>query len=170
MDELIKTFHIDWKLLIAQLVNFGVVMFVLYKFALKPLSKTMDQRTREIEQSLDDAKKIGENLSKIEQDKEASIMAAKKEAQQILEKSRQQGELMGRQIVQEAKGEVQTIIAAAKEQIAKEKSQMLKDVKAEVGGLVVAAAQKILEKTGSKKVDEELVKEALKDVKNKWKK
>ena len=42
---------------------------------------------------------------------------------------------------------------------------MLKDVKAEVGGLVIAAAQKILEKTSSKKIDEELVKEALKEVK-----
>ena len=62
MEELIQTFHIDWKLLIAQLINFAIVLFVLWKFAIKPLSKTMDKRTNDIEKSIDDAKKIEENL------------------------------------------------------------------------------------------------------------
>lgn len=165
MDELIKTFHIDWKLLIAQLVNFGIVLFVLYKFAIKPISKTMDKRTKEIEKSLNDAKKIEENLAKIGQEREATILSAKREAQEIIEKSRKQGQVHGQQIVEEAKGEVQTIISAAKEQIAQEKNQTLKEIKSEVGGLVVAAVTKILEKTSSKKIDEELVSEALREVK-----
>jgi len=167
MDELIKTFHIDWKLLIAQLVNFGIVLFVLYKFAVKPLSKVMDKRARDIEKSLEDAKKIEENLAKIERERDERIMVAKKEAQEIIEKSRKQGQIQGQQMVDEAKGEVQTIIAAAKEQIVQEKNQMLKDVKSEVSELVIMATKKILEKTINKEIDEKIVEESLQQVHNK---
>ena len=81
MDELIKTFYIDWKLLIAQLVNFGIVLWVLYKFAIKPLSKTMDARTEEIEKSLEDAKKIEASLAQTETERQDKLDAAKKNTQ-----------------------------------------------------------------------------------------
>jgi F0F1-type ATP synthase membrane subunit b/b' len=46
MEELITTFHIDWKLMIAQIVNFGLVFALLYWLAAKPLSKLMKDRTK----------------------------------------------------------------------------------------------------------------------------
>lgn len=165
MEELINTFHIDWKLLIAQLVNFGIVVFVLYKFAIKPLSKTMDQRTAEIEKSLDDAKKIEGDLAKLAEDKEKAMLEAKKQAQEIIEKARKQGEVQGKTMVDDAKKEVQTVIAAAKEQIAQEKQAMIKDVKAEVSNLVIKATAKVLEKVTTKEVDAKLVEESLKEIK-----
>ena len=73
MQELITTFHIDWKLLIAQIVNFGLVLFVLWKFAIKPLSKVMADRSKEIEKSLDDAKQIRDNLTKSHEEREKII-------------------------------------------------------------------------------------------------
>ena len=48
MDSIISTFHIDWKIIIAQAINFGVVFIVLYIFALKPLSKLMNERAEKI--------------------------------------------------------------------------------------------------------------------------
>jgi len=165
MEELINTFHIDWQLLIAQLVNFGIVVFVLYKFAIKPLSKTMDQRTETIEKSLNDAKKIEEDLTRLAADKEQAMLEAKKQAQEIIEKARKQGEVQGKNMVDDAKKEVQTVIAAAKEQIAQEKQTMIKDVKAEVSNLVIKATAKILEKVTTKEVDAKLVEESLKEVK-----
>ena len=165
MEELINTFHIDWQLLIAQLVNFGIVVFVLYKFAIKPLSKTMDQRTETIEKSLNDAKKIEEDLTRLAADKEQAMLEAKKQAQEIIEKARKQGEVQGKNMVDDAKKEVQTVIAAAKEQIAQEKQTMIKDVKAEVSNLVIKATAKILEKVTTKEVDAKLIEESLKEVK-----
>ena len=166
MDELIKTFHIDWKLLIAQLINFGIVLFVVYRFVLKPLSKTMDQRTKEIEKSLDDAKKIESNLAKIEQEREEKILAARKEAQEIVKRAEKQGEVQGQQMVSEAKKEVQTIVAATREQLAQEKHQIIKEIKSEVSELVVMATKKVLEKTGKKEIDQKLVEESLKELKH----
>ena len=62
MDSIISTFHIDWKIIIAQAINFGVVFVVLYIFALKPLSKLMAERSERISKGIDDAKKSNELL------------------------------------------------------------------------------------------------------------
>jgi F-type H+-transporting ATPase subunit b len=165
MDSLITTFHIDWKLLIAQIVNFGIVLAVLWFFALKPLLKTMKERGEEIDESLKNAEKIKDNLTKAEKDKEAIILAAKKEAQLIIEESRKNGNEQGQQIVNNAKQEVQTVIATAKEQINREKEKILIEAKAEVGDLVIQATRKILEKTGSKELDEKIVENTLRELK-----
>ena len=62
MESIISTFHIDWKIIIAQAINFGVVFVVLYIFALKPLSKLMVERSERISKGIDDAKKSNELL------------------------------------------------------------------------------------------------------------
>ena len=63
MDSLITTFHIDWKMIIAQLINFVVVFFVLYRYALKPLAKLMEERGTTIEDGLKNADKQKELLA-----------------------------------------------------------------------------------------------------------
>ncbi len=165
MDSLIKTFHIDWKLLIAQLINFGIVLSVLWFFALKPLLKTMSERGKEIDESLKNAEKIKEDLVKVDEEKKVIISASKREARNIIEQAREEGNNQGQQIVDNAKKEVQTVIVTAKEQINQEKEKIIKDAKAEVGDLVIQATKKILEKTGSKDLDEKLVERTLKELK-----
>ena len=56
MQSIISTFHIDWKIIIAQAVNFAVVFVVLYIFALKPLNKLMSERSDKIKKGMNDAK------------------------------------------------------------------------------------------------------------------
>ncbi len=166
MEELIKIFHIDWKLLIAQLVNFGIVLFVIWRFALKPLFKVLEKRSQEISQGLSDAKKMEENLRQSESEREKKILAAKKEAQEIVEQARARGLVSGQEIVEQAKGEVQEIIASAKSQIAEEKNKMLHEAKAEVSALVVASAAKLIEELADQKLDKEVVAASLTKVKN----
>ena len=55
MDSLITTFHIDWKIIIAQAINFLIVFLVLYFFAIKPLKKLMAERVDKISKGLTDA-------------------------------------------------------------------------------------------------------------------
>ncbi len=166
MEELIKTFHIDWKLLIAQLINFGIVFFVIWRFALRPLNKVMDRRGKEIAKSLEDARKIETNLAKSEKEREEKILTAKKEAQEIIEASRNQGKQQGQELIESAKREVQTVIAAAKEQIAGEKDKMLKEVKAEVSQLVVLTTTKVLTEVLDENLDAKMIENSLKKMKN----
>ena len=66
MESIISTFHIDWKIIIAQVINFAIVFVVLYIFALKPLSKLMKERSEKIAKGIDDAKTNAKLLDEIE--------------------------------------------------------------------------------------------------------
>jgi F-type H+-transporting ATPase subunit b len=162
MDSLIETFHIDYRLLIAQAVNFAIVFAVLYFFAVKPILKVMRERTSKIEKSLEDAKKIDEKLANTEAEYKKMIAEAKKDAEQILEKAQGQAEERKKATVQKAKEEIGVIINKEKEQMRLEKAQTLKEIKQETMDLVVASLEKILEEKMDGKKDKELIEKILK--------
>ncbi len=106
MEELVKTFHIDIKLILAQLVNFFIVLAVLYKFAYKPVLQLLNDRTAKIEKSLDDAKKIEEKLFAQEEEYKKIIAEARRESQAILEKANVLADQKQEAMVTKAKEEI----------------------------------------------------------------
>lgn len=158
MESLIETFHIDVKLLIAQMINFAIVFSVLYFFALKPLLKTMKERTRKIEESLENADKIDEKLQKTEEAYTAKLNIAKKDAALIMENAQKQAEERRETMIKKAKEEIGQIINEEKAKMQKEKAITLKEIKSEVVDLVFASMEKILDK----KIDSEEEKKMIK--------
>ena len=165
MDSLVSTFHLDIKLLIAQIINFAIVFAVLYFFALKPLLKVMAERTGTIEKSLADAKKIEENLNRAEGERQEVVNAAKKEAGLILERVSAEAEEKREEMAAKAKEEIGQIINKEKEKMRLEKAETLKEIKAEVADLVVASLEKLLDKKLNSKDDQELIIKIVKGVK-----
>ncbi len=164
MEQIFNTFHIDWKLLIAQAINFAIVVAVLYKFAYKPLMKHMKERTNKIDQGLKDAENARKQLEKAQDEKEAEIVKAKKEARLILEGAQKQAEKNKGATVAEAKEEAEKVVQQAKKQIEGEKEKMLVEVRSEVGQLVVAATEKVVDEKIDDKKDRKLVEEAVRDI------
>jgi len=165
MEELIKTFHIDWKLMIAQLINFAIVLFVLWRFALKPLLKVMNKRSSEIEKSLENAKKVDEKLREADKLKEERILEARKESQLILEKTSKEAEAIQQEKLVETKNEMEKIASRTKAELAAEKQKMFEEAKGKIGDLVIAASGKIIEKELDEKTDRKLIEETIKQVK-----
>jgi F-type H+-transporting ATPase subunit b len=161
MDSLIETFHIDAKLLLAQIINFTIVFLVLYFFALKPLLKNMQDRSNKIEKSLDDAEKIEESMKKTEADARMIIGNAKKEASAIIEMAGKQAEEKKNEIIDRAKEEIGQIINKEKREIMAEKEQTLKEIRADITGLVIAVAEKVLGEKVNSKSDEEFIKKVI---------
>ena|SRR3989344_1595729 len=94
---------LDWKVLIAQLVNFGLLLFIMKKYLYGPLVKAIDERNKKISGALDDSKKIEEKLQNIEK-KETELLdlarqKAKKEREEILDIALKEKE----KVVEEAK-------------------------------------------------------------------
>ena len=162
MENLIETFHIDIKLLIAQAINFAIVFSVLYFFALKPLLKVMRDRTKKIEKSIDDARAIEEKLNKTDEEYNKAISKAKKEANIIMEKANVASEEKRQDLIEKAKNEIGQIINKEKEQMQIEKARTLKEIKKETADLVVASLEKILEEKMDSKKDGELIKKIIK--------
>jgi F-type H+-transporting ATPase subunit b len=162
MDELIKTFHIEVNLLVAQMVNFAIVLWVLYKFAYKPVLKTLNSRTNKIEKGLADADAAGKKLEEIVE-KEKEVMAkAKKEAQEIIKIAEEQAKANSMSIVLEARNQSEKLLISAKSQIEQEKNKMLSEVKGEIANLVVLATEKIIGEKLDKEKDKELIEKAIK--------
>lgn len=165
MDELIKTFHIDYKLIVAQLINFVIVVGVLWYFAFKPLTKKMNKRTNAIEKGLEDAKKVEENLAKAEELKDEKLAAARAEAEKIITEAQKISEANRQEVIEKTKKETEKIVGEAKNQISAEREKLQKELKGEVADMVVAATEKVITEVLDSEKDKGLIKKALEKIK-----
>jgi F-type H+-transporting ATPase subunit b len=163
MDSLIETFHIDYKLLIAQAVNFAIVFAVLYFFILKPLLKTMQDRSNKIELSLQDADRIEVELKKTGDEYKRVIGNAKKDANILIEKAQAMADVKKEEMIQKAKEEIGALINKEKAKLLAEKEETLRDIKAEVSSLVIAVTEKLLAKKFDHKTDQEMINKLIKE-------
>jgi F-type H+-transporting ATPase subunit b len=161
MEELISTFHIDWKLMIAQIVNFALVFGLIYWLAAKPLSKLMKDRTKEITDGLDNAKKAEGELANANIKKEEIIREGKEDAKKIISISQADG----KEIVKEAKDkaivEKEEIIKQAKLDALKEKQNADDQVRKEAAELVSSSVRKVIEGYVEKGKGEDIIKAML---------
>ena len=164
MIDILSSFHIDWKILIAQLVNFTIVVFVLWFFALKPLAKKMQDRTVRIEDGLRQAEEIGQQLQEGEKERQDAFVTAKKEAQAIMQKVKEDAEKERVILSEKATVQAQQILVAAQEQIQREQKKAKEELKGEISGLVILAAEKILREKLDQEKDEQLAKKILQEM------
>ncbi len=144
MESIISTFHIDWKIIIAQMINFGVVFVVLYIYALKPLSKLMKERSEKIGKGIDDAKMNAELLAKAKIEYDALLAKAKNEANKIFQDGKKEGENKKAEMIEEAKKEVEGIIVNGKKMLEVDKIKMVEEAKKEIVSLTMLATEKLL--------------------------
>ncbi len=146
MESIISTFHIDWKIIVAQAINFAVVFIVVYLFALKPLSKLMNERSEKIARGVNDAKTNAELLTATKAEYDAALAKARKEAQTIMEEGRKAADAKRSEMMEAGKMEVQTMISNGKKTLEAEKTKIVEDAKKEIVSLVVESTKKILAK------------------------
>ncbi|HEX9664302.1 MAG TPA: F0F1 ATP synthase subunit B [Patescibacteria group bacterium] len=162
--ELIQKLGIDWRLLIGQIINFLILLFILYKFVYNPLLDILDKRQSKVEKSLVDAKKIEENLREAEIRKEKEILKAKKEAQTIIEKAKAAAENYRKETEQKTKEKIKTLIAESKEVIKDEKDKMFQSLRGEIADLVILTTKGMIGKELDQKKDKEIINIAIKDL------
>ncbi|OGF19759.1 ATP synthase F0 subunit B [Candidatus Falkowbacteria bacterium RIFCSPHIGHO2_02_FULL_45_15] len=165
MGEVISTFHIDVRLLIAQAVNFAIVFVILYYFGIKPLMKILTERSKKIEDSLKNATKIEKELQQTESKRAEVIKKAKQEANELLAEVERQGEERRHEMTAKAKEEIVKIVAKTKEDLAIDKAIMLKHVKEEAAEMIVNAVEKVLGKKLTNADDKKFIEEAVQEVK-----
>ncbi|MDD3486957.1 MAG: F0F1 ATP synthase subunit B [Candidatus Moranbacteria bacterium] len=157
MSELLTKLGVDWKLLIAQIINFLVLLFVLYKFAYGPIVAMLEKRQKKIEKGLADAEEAKKKLEESEKREKEILAKARTEAREILEAARIQSEKMKTDLAEDAKIHAEKIVESAKAEIEQEKQKTISDIKSEIGGLVVAAAEKVVGEKMNDKKDKEII-------------
>lgn len=158
MDSFISTFHIDGKIIIAQAINFGVVIVVLYFLALKPLKKVMSDRTEMIEKGLSDAKENAALVANTQKDYEATISKAKEEAHVIFQSGKADAEARKAEMIRVAQDEVSRMVDQGKKNLEAEKIKMVDEAKKEIVSLVVSATEKLLADQSDNNTTEKTIK------------
>ena len=137
------TFGLNAKLFAAQLFNFGIVLFVMWKFVYTPLLKIMDRRAKEIGDGLANAQAADRRLQEASEEKERLLREARAEAHGLLEEARTSAEAVRRDKLRIAMAEIESHVSQAKFQIKSEREAAAASLKREVAELVVAATGKV---------------------------
>ena len=137
MGELLQSLGIQWTKLIPQLFNFGIVLFVLWKFAYRPVFAMLDARQKKIAESVANADKIQAQLAKTEFDRSKTLAEAGELANKIIADARDAAARVSEVETQKAIAAAEQIIAKAREAAAQDHARMLAELKREVGRLVV---------------------------------
>lgn len=130
--------------LIAQVVNFIVLLVILAKFAYKPLLKALDDRRNKIVSDMDTAEQTRLDAEALKKEYAEQLANAKKEASDIIDKANKSAQATHDTMLQAAQKERETLLATGKEQIEQERQQALQDVRGEVIALSTQIAGKLM--------------------------
>jgi F-type H+-transporting ATPase subunit b len=154
----------DPGLFIWTIATFLVLLFLLAKFAWRPLLKALEGRQEAIKRSLEDADKAKQELARLQQESTKIIDQARVDAEGILAKTRGDGDRLREELKVRAKEEADTIIRNARQQIEMETRQAVQQVRREVADLSVMIASKLLERNLVKEDNDRLINETLKQI------
>ncbi|MFI5164245.1 MAG: F0F1 ATP synthase subunit B [Bacteroidia bacterium] len=156
----------DIGLLFWMLVSFGIVLFILKKFAWKPILKSLDERNNSIQDAMDSAKKAREEMASLKSDHEKIVADAKTQRDVILKEAREIKDKMIAEAKHQASAEADRITTTARENIQNEKMAAITELKNQVAHLSIEIAEKILKQELSEKDKQKtIVKNLLEEVK-----
>ncbi|MCK4525126.1 MAG: F0F1 ATP synthase subunit B [Candidatus Andersenbacteria bacterium] len=161
MLEIFSKLGLDYKLIIAQAVNFVLLLIILQRLAYKPVLKMLNDRTEKIDKSLKQAKQIKEELKKTEETKLAEIKKGKEEYQKIIKESQEIAERKSQEAIEKTRIKTQEIVENAKIEIKTEKEKSVKEAKKEITDISILIAKKIIGNNLNEKEQKEIANDIL---------
>jgi len=150
MEEIANVFGLNWKLLIIQAVNFGVLLLVLWYFLYKPVLKMLDERREKIEKGVEDAETAGTRLEEIEGERDGVLKEATNSASEILATSKARADEQASSITENANSRAESILESANQRAEEMKEQAMQESREEIGKAAILAAEKVLRGNSSK--------------------
>lgn len=154
---LIKALGLDLRILLAQLLNFAILMWVLWRFAYRPVFKILEERRSKVNKGLDDAELAANKLEEAEAQNKQILLEARQESKKILEQAQAKAELKQEEIIAKAEAEIGVIMEKERAKIALEKSKSLSQLREEVSALVMLSLKKFLENNLDEHKDQAIV-------------
>lgn len=164
MEKLLEEFSLG--LFFWQTVLFGLLLFLLYKFAWKPILKAVNDREEGIKNALDAADAAKKEMQNVTADSEKLLKEARAERDSLLKEAREIKESIVSEAKEQAKVEGDKMIKQAQATIESEKKAAVAEIKAQVANLSLEIAEKVIkEELSDKKKQQKLVDDMLGDIK-----
>lgn len=127
------------------LIIFGLLFFVLSRFAFKPLFAAVEAREKALEDAIEGAKRDRAETEALLSQQRAQLEAARNEAQAIIAASRETAEKMRSDLLAQTKQQQEEMIEQARRSIAGEKAAAIADLRREAIDLAIAGASRVIE-------------------------
>jgi len=150
---------INGGFLIAQFINFGVIMLLLALVAWKPLTRVLDERAAKIARQLEDAEVAAKARENAEAEAAKILDGARRQATTFADEARGRGDEAADAIIAEAREEAAKLVADARVKAEAERNQQLADLRDQVAGLAIAATHRLVGASLDEKRQRELVNE-----------
>lgn len=147
--------------ILAQMLNFFILVWILARFAYKPLVSMMQERKERIAKDLADAQATRNEAEQFKADYAAQIANARQEAQQIVEKAVQQAEATTREQLAAAREQIEREKERARQDIVNERDRAMNNLRNEVISLSVAMATKVVAKDMDSETNTKLIEDAI---------
>lgn len=143
--------------IIAQIVNFIILLWILAKFAYKPLLKAMDDRRNRIVKDLDSAEHARKEAETLKLEYANQLKTARKEASDIIAKANADAQKLHDEALAQAQKERDALLESGRERVEAEKKKALLDVREQVIALSTEIASRVLQAKLTSEEDQALV-------------
>lgn len=149
MEQLLENFSLD--LFVKQTVLFIILIFIMAKYAWKPIMNSLNEREEGIKDALDSAEKARREMENLQADNEKLLKEARAERENLLKEARELKNKMIEDAKEEARAESNKLIDQAKSLIENEKKAAIADLKSQVANLSIDIAEKVVREELSNK-------------------
>jgi F-type H+-transporting ATPase subunit b len=163
MEDLPVKLGINWPVLITQVVTFIILLVLLRVVAYKPVMRMLDERSRRVKDSLEQAEAVREQSARAEEQLKKQLEEAGRESQDRIARAVKAGEEVKQRAQEDAKKEAEALLNRARAEIQHERDEAVQEVRREFADLTVLAAGKVIERTLDKKAHRDLIEKVLEE-------
>jgi F-type H+-transporting ATPase subunit b len=167
MDQVLDFFHrfgIDWPKFIATTVNFCIVLWLLHRFAYKPILAMLEERKKRVAESIANAERIKQELATAQEQRSKVVSEANAQAQRLIDEARKAAESVKERTVAEARQQAENEFRRAQQQVAVERERMLTEARREIVTLVIGTTSKVTGKILTPEDQQRLAEETAREI------
>lgn len=142
--ELLAKLGINWQLLLAQIINFLILLAILTRFVYKPFLRLLDSRTERIRHAMAEAKKLEEEAVRMEAKRREHLKRMDEEAGRMLEEAKRQAETVQGELLAKARTEAERIVQQGKRKLEEERARALRELQGTAASLIVRLTETLL--------------------------
>jgi F-type H+-transporting ATPase subunit b len=151
--------------LVAQLVNFFLLLVVLRIFLYRPILDMLDRRAQRVREGLQAAEQSEERAQHAEQEVARQLEEARRQGQALIAQAQEASNRIQDEARNQARREGETLLARARNEIQLERDQAIAELRRQFAGLTVAAAEKVINQSLDKQAHQRLIDEVLAEAK-----
>ena len=147
--------------LIVQFINFGILLFILWRFVLPPVQRMLDERRQRIQESLEAAERMRAQATETERMLEEQREEGRRQAQQIIGQAQEIARRIEADARTQAQSDAEALITRARTEIQLERDQAIADLRREFADITVSAAEKVINQSLDRQAHRRLIDDVL---------